>query len=292
MNAVSVERLSKRFFRSQVLSDISFALPRGTITGLIGENGVGKSTLIRILLGLLEANLGRSVVLGMGSMKNGVAIRRRTGYVPDEFQLYDWMTPHELCTFIAPFYPTWDHKLAVSLLERMKLPVTTKVKKFSKGMKTRLLLVLALSHQPELLILDEPLSGLDPLVREDVLTHLSEYVSASGRTVLISSHQLSDIERICDRVVLLHQGKVRLDDYIQNIKEERGDLEAIFADGVPDELTLEDVSVLSRSSNRIKLYYRKNGEELIEQLRVAGADVENLPLDLEAIFKREAGGGI
>lgn len=284
---ITVERVSKRFRRNQVLDDISFALPQGSVTGLVGENGVGKTTLIRLLLGLLEADAGEMKVLGLPALAQGVAIRARCGYVPDAFQWYDWMTAEQLCTFVGAFYPTWDVPYATSLLERLSLTNKGKTKTYSKGMKTRLLLVLALAHHPELLLLDEPFSGLDPVVRTDILQLLSEYVAGGERTVLISSHQFSDIERFCDRVMLLHRQHIQLDDSIDAIRAARGELTAMFPAGVPVNLDLHGAQEVSREGNVLTLYYRDGSEALVATLTKAGATVEASPLDLETIFRRE-----
>lgn len=284
---ISADRLVKRFRKKTVLDGVTFSLPRGSVTGLIGENGVGKTTLIRILLGLLEANGGESRVFGLPSLRYAETIRRRAGYVPDEYRFDEGITAESRCRFVGAFYPTWDDAFAGQLLERLRLAGQGKIKTYSKGMKARLLLVLALAHHPDLLILDEPFSGLDPAVRTDILQLLGDYVVEGERTVLISSHQFSDLERFCDRVLFLHRGRVRIDEGIESVKATRGELTAVFPGPVPAITAFPEATIIKTEGNTVTVYYRRDGDGLAAHLAAAGATVERTPLDLETIFLRE-----
>ncbi len=287
-NPLSADRLRKRFRRHIVLNNVSFALPAGSITGLIGENGAGKTTLLRLLLGLLEANGGSARVFGLSLPRQGVAVRRRVGYMPDQYRFDDHLVFDRLCRRVAPLYPTWDAAFARELQERFALPADTRIKTWSRGMQARLMLILALAHRPRLLLLDEPFSGLDPLVRDDILRLLGDYCAECGATVLVSSHQLADLERFADRILFLHQARIILDGSIDAIKATRGDITAVFPAGIPDRLDTAGAQVVARDGRAITLYYRDNAGPVIAALQAQGADTEIMPLDLDTIFRREA----
>ena len=287
MNVISADAIGIRYGSKTVLKEMNFAIPRGSITGLIGVNGSGKTTLIRILLGLIEPEQGVALVHGMKAMQDGCEIRRRTGYVSDAFGLHKWMTVQMALSFYAAFYPSWSPEYANELRERVGLDPNERLDHMSKGAKTRLLLVLALSHRPELLIMDEPFSGLDPVVRHDVLGLISDYASENGRTVFLSSHNISDIERMCDRLLLLHEGRASLDGYIEQIRENRSKIRATFRENVPKDLHLTDATVLEHSSKSLTLYLRGNLELVLATLREAGAIIEDIPIDLETILLHE-----
>lgn len=285
---LSADRLRQRFRRRVVLNDISFSLPAGSVTGLIGENGAGKTTLLRILLGLLEATGGRAQVFGLPLPGRGVAVRRRVGYMPDSYRFDDNLVFSRICRRVAPLYPTWDAAYARELGERFDLPADTLIKTWSRGMQARLMLILALAHRPKLLLLDEPFSGLDPLVRDDILRLLGDYCAGCGATVLVSSHQMSDLERFADRVLFLHREHIILDGAVETIKAERCELAAIFPAGIPDRVDTAEAQEVARDGRALTVYCRGNADPLGALLRAQGATVERTALDLEAIFRREA----
>ncbi len=284
---VSADGLRQSFGRKLVLDGVTFALPCGSVTGLIGENGVGKTTLLRILLGLREADGGESRIFGLHSLKRGGAIRRRLGYVFDVYRFNENITAEEACRFYAPFYPTWDTVFAAELRERLHLNSAGNINMYSKGMRARLQLLLALAHHPELLILDEPFSGLDPAVRADILQLLGDYAGAADRTVMISSHQFGDLERFCERVLLLHRGRICIDDVIDDVRAGRGELTAIFPGQPPAKIDFPGTNVVNTRGRMATIYYRGDGDALAAQLEASGATVERNALDLETIFLRE-----
>lgn len=285
---LSADRLRKRFRRHVVLDDVSFALPAGSITGLIGANGAGKTTMLRILLGLLEADSGSAQVFGLKLPGRAVAVRRQVGYMPDLYRFDDNLVFARLCKRVAPLYPTWDAAYARELQDRLDLPADSTIKTWSRGMQARLMLILALAHRPKLLLLDEPFSGLDPLARDDILRLLGDYCAASGATVLVSSHQMADLERFADRIILLHREHIVLDGAIDTIKSERCELTVIFTGGVPDRIDTAGAQVIALEERALTLFCRGNAAPVIAALRAQGAEVETTSLDLETIFRREA----
>ncbi len=220
MNAViEFQNVSKRFGSTQALDDFSLSVPEGAVFALLGENGAGKSTAIRILLGLERASAGRSSVLDMDSVRQGLKIRRSVGYVPDRPVLYDWMTIQELGWFIGGFYQ--DHQAVIEnysqFIRKFGLDAGQRIGTLSKGMYAKVALAMALAPDPKVLVLDEPTSGLDTMVRRDFLDSMVD-LAAAGRSVLISSHQISEVERIADHVAVLSQGRLLTVDPLDKLK--------------------------------------------------------------------------
>jgi len=220
---IRVEGLTKRYERQIAVEGLSLVVPEGSIFGLLGENGAGKTTTIQMLLGLVKPDGGRLEVLGLDPTRQGLDVRRRTGYVPEAPVLYDWMTVAEIGWFAAAFHldaqgTTSGYQYRYTELTRgFDLPARKKIKALSKGMRAKVSLALALASDPSLLILDEPTSGLDVLVRRDFLESMVDLAGA-GRTVLLSSHQIGEVERVASHVALLHRGKLILAEPLDELK--------------------------------------------------------------------------
>lgn len=190
------------------LQDIHLTLPQGYIMGLIGENGAGKSTLIRLMLGMCRPDSGVSTLLGENSQSLSNAVKEEIGVVMDECCFPENLTARDVGKFLGRIYQTWDAQRYQQLTGRFSLPLGKALKDFSRGMKMKLSIAAALSHQSRLLILDEATSGLDPVARDEILDVFMDFVQDEGHSVLISSHILSDLEKICDYITFLHQGKI------------------------------------------------------------------------------------
>ena len=216
-SVLSLKNVSKRFKSTVALSNVSLEVPRGVVFALLGENGAGKSTLIRILTGFVAPDSGQAEVLGHDCSSDSIEIRRSIGYVSDAPALYDWMTPPEIGWFTSAFYPEGYLARYQKMLEDFSVPLTTKIKDLSKGQRAKVALSLAISHDPELLILDEPTSGLDAMVRRQFLKSMVDR-AALGRTVLLSSHQISEVERVADWVAILHQGVLKIVEPLEELK--------------------------------------------------------------------------
>ena len=214
---IDISNVSKQFRRTTALDDVSFQVPRGVVFALLGENGAGKTTLIRSLLGLEGLDRGTASVLGMDPLKDGLAIRRRTGYVSDSPALYRWMTVKQIAHFTSSFYDADFLQNFYKIAADFGLEDGQKIKNLSKGGQAKVALALSLAHQPELLILDEPTSGLDAIVRRHFLDSMID-VAAEGRSVLLSSHQISEVERVADWVAVIRQGKLMACDELVNLK--------------------------------------------------------------------------
>ena len=216
-SVIDISNISKRFRRTTALDDVSFQVPRGVVFALLGENGAGKTTLIRSLLGLERLDRGTVSVLGMDPVKDGLAIRRRTGYVSDSPALYRWMTVKQIARFTSSFYEPDFLKNFYKVAADFGLEDDQKIKHLSKGGQAKVALALSLAHQPELLILDEPTSGLDAIVRRHFLDSMID-VAAEGRSVLLSSHQIGEVERVADWVAVIRNGRLMACDELISLK--------------------------------------------------------------------------
>lgn len=279
------EAVEKQFGRQRALDGVSLEIPAGVVFALLGENGAGKTTALRIALGLETPDRGRTQVLGLNSLEHGQEIRRRVGYLPERPTLYEWMTVAEIGWFTAGFY---DHNFLPryrELTADFGLPEDRKIKSLSKGMRAKVALSLVMADDPELLVLDEPTSGLDTLVRREFLQSMVD-VAASGRTVVLSSHQINEVERVADYVAIVHAGKLVVVERLETLKAQTRQLTLTMHEegGLPS-IQGEVISVEGRG-RQWRLVVRNLDPEELERLRdnemVCEASLR--PLSLEEIF--------
>jgi ABC-2 type transport system ATP-binding protein len=231
---ISVSDLTRRFGARAALSSITLVIPRGGVYGLVGANGAGKTTLIRHILGLLRAEEGSVRVFGRDPVADPVGVLSRIGYLSEENDLPGWMRVGELMRYTRAFHPGWDDAWAGQLQAMFGLDSEAKIKTLSKGQKARAGLVVALAYRPELLVLDEPSSGLDPIVRRDILGAVLRTIADEGRTVLFSSHLLEEVEQVADHVTMIRQGKIVVSAPLREVKDAHGgaSLDAIFVEHI------------------------------------------------------------
>ena len=215
---IQISNLTRRFGEKTALDAVSLSLPRGAVYGLVGANGAGKTTLIRHLLGLLKAESGSVRVFGLDPVVDPVGALSRIGYLSEENDLPGWMRVDELIQYTRAFYPNWDDAYADELRLAFALDCSARIKTLSKGQKARAGLLVALAHRPELLVLDEPSSGLDPIVRRDILGAVVRTIAHEGRTVLFSSHLLDEVEEVADHVTMLSSGRLVLSGPLEEIR--------------------------------------------------------------------------
>lgn len=216
------------------LQNINMSLEKGTLTGFIGPNGAGKTTTIKSILNIIKPDNGKITVLGMDSVTNDLEIKSKLGIVLDDGHFYEDLTLRKMKSLIAPMYPTWNDNAYQSYIKKFELPENKKIKDLSRGMRMKYALVLALSHGAELFILDEPTSGLDPLVRSELIEILKEIVFEYNKTVLMSTHITSDLDKIADYLFFIFDGKIILQGQKDEIKEQhaivKGDTSALLPD--------------------------------------------------------------
>jgi ABC-2 type transport system ATP-binding protein len=216
---IAVADVTRRFGAKTALDSVTLTIPRGGVYGLVGANGAGKTTLIKHILGLLRAESGSVRVFGEDPVRNPKEVLSRIGYLSEENDLPGWMRVDELVRYSKAFYRRWDDAYAEELRTTFGLENGAKIKNLSKGQKARAGLVVALAYRPELLLLDEPSSGLDPIVRRDILAAVIRTIADEGRTVLFSSHLLDEVEQVADHVTMIRQGRIVVSAPLGEIKE-------------------------------------------------------------------------
>jgi len=216
---IDITQLSRRYDTRTALDGVSLSIPRGAVYGLVGANGAGKTTLIKHILGLLRAQSGSVRVFGLDPVADPVGVLSRIGYLSEENDLPGWMSVDELIRYSRAFRPAWDDLYAEELRESFALDPAAKIKTLSKGQKARVGILIALAYRPDLLVLDEPSSGLDPIVRRDILGAIIRTVADEGRTVLFSSHLLEEVEQVADYVTMINKGQIVLSAPLSQIRE-------------------------------------------------------------------------
>lgn len=219
-NAIETFDLEHSFDQEPVLRRLSIAVPLGSVYGLLGRNGSGKTSLIKMLLGVLQPQAGRCRVLGIDPGSDAIHIRSQVGYVPQESDLDPQMTVADTLRFLRAFFPqTWREEVVERLLDRFEVPRQPRVATLSGGHKARLALVCALAFEPELLILDEPTAGLDAVVRRDFIEAIIEFMAQEGRTVFLCSHLLNEVELLADRVAIIESGRLVVESSVDDLKQ-------------------------------------------------------------------------
>lgn len=220
-NAIELKGVVKRY-DGFTLDNVSFEVPKGCIMGFIGQNGAGKTTTIRSLLNITKIDEGEIALLGLDHVRDEAEIKKRLAVVFDELPFHDFFNAGDMAKIFEGMYPQWDNKLYSDYLERFRLPRKKKIGQFSKGMKMKLQIACALSHNAELLVMDEATTGLDPVVRDEILHIFMEYLQDGERSILMSSHITSDLEKIADSVTFIDGGKILLSGYKDEVLEKHG----------------------------------------------------------------------
>ena len=272
MNAIEIRDLCKTY-PGFSLDHVNLTLPCGCIMGLVGENGAGKSTTIRLILDMIARDSGTITLLGKDNRENIRLLKEDIGVVLDEVGIPACLNPKQVGKIMANTFRNWEQAVYDSLLEKLAVPPEKPFKDFSKGMKMKLGIAIALSHRPKLLILDEATSGLDPVVRDEVLDLFSEFTREESHAVLISSHIVSDLEKICDYIAFLHRGKLLLCEEKDALKEKYGILRC-SKDQLP---ALPPEAVIGRKETAY-------GVEAIARRDAVPAGLSLSPIDIEELF--------
>jgi len=282
---VQLEGVSRRYGAKAALNEVSLGIPRGAVLGLVGANGAGKTTLIKHVLGLLRAREGTVRVFGLDPVRDTVAVLGRLGYLSEDRDLPAWMSVGELLRYSRGFYPRWDVAYADNLRERFQLPLTSRIRSLSKGELAKAGLLVALAHRPELLVLDEPSSGLDPLVRRELLEAIVRAVADEGRTVLFSSHLLDEIARVSDRIALMSHGRLLLDGPLHEIVDRHRRWVIRLPDAASRLGAVRGVVSLAGGPDEWTVIGDGEPEMMNAALREVGAEVvESVPATFEEIF--------
>ena len=288
---IEVNGLSRSFDDKIALDDLSLVVPRGGVFGLIGGNGAGKTTLIRHILGMLKAQTGSVRVFSMDPVRDPVAVLGRIGYLSEDRDLPDWMRVHQLLRYTQAFYPRWDQAYAKDLIEAFELDPRAKVRSLSRGQRARAGLLIALAHRPELLVLDEPSSGLDPVVRRDILGSIIRTIADDGRTVFFSSHLLDEVERVADRVAIIHHGQVLMTESMDDIKQSHRRMTLRFQQATLQPPSLVGTLAFEGSGTEWTYVCGSETEQFRHAAQTCGAEIlQESALTLDEIFVTRVGG--
>ena len=282
---IEISHVSKNFGELKALDDVSISIKKGTIYGIIGENGAGKSTILQSLAGIYAVEKGSVLVEGEPIYENN-AVKSNIGYVADRNQFFKSYTVKQMVNFFKMVYPDFSEEKFYRYNELLSLNLKSKVRNLSKGMQMRLSIMLNLAISPKILVLDEPTSGLDAMAKKQVLDLVIEEVSLSQMTVVISSHHLIELEKICDEVTIIHQGKVAYQTSVDELKAKVKKLQVVFKNNPPEDLSeWEEILNLDNIGSVYYIVTNKYSSSFEEKLRGHGATlVETIGLDLEEVF--------
>jgi ABC-2 type transport system ATP-binding protein len=285
--AIDLVGATKRFGRQTAVDNLTLQIPAGRTLGFIGPNAAGKTTTIRMLMGVLSMTAGRARVLGIDPATDPVQLKRAVGYVPEQHFIYRSMRVRDVLGFCRPFYPTWNDRLCGDLVSRFTIDLAKKVRELSKGTLAKLALVLALAHEPKVLILDEPMLGLDPLARDEFLDGVVRSLCDRPRTVLFSSHQLSDVQRMADMIGIIHEGRLLVSAATDELLRDTKRIRAVLRDGTTPDRAPEGTIWQRFERREWLLTVRGFSPETVAHLRGAYPveNVEVQDLGLEEIFK-------
>jgi ABC-2 type transport system ATP-binding protein len=290
--ALEIQNLVVAYGAKRAVDGLTLAVPTGSVFGFLGPNGSGKTTTIKALLGFRPPNGGSARVLGYDVVRDNLAVRAHVGYVSEVNSLYDYLTIPQLADFYRATSRRWNPAIVDRYVTLFGLPPRARVGQLSKGMKSQLALSLALGSEPELLILDEPTGGLDPLARHEFLNTVVREVAAAGRTVFFSSHILSEVEEVADWIAIIRNGKLVVSDELDNLKQTQRVLKLTYADSPPEsELAalraLPGVARLEQEGRGVRLVVRGDVDALVGQVRTRPyplRDLEVVNLNLEDLF--------
>lgn len=283
-SVIRIESLSRRFGNKQALDDVTLNIPRGSVFGLVGGNGAGKTTLLKHVLGLFKPQSGSVRVLDKDPVADPAGVLVNIGYLSEERDLPDWMRIDQLIRFQSSFYPNWDSNYASELISMFELDTHQKIKSLSRGQRARVGLLIAIAHRPELLVLDEPSSGLDPVVRRDILAAIIRTVADEGRTVLFSSHLLDEVQRVSDHVAMLHDGRLILSGRLDTVLEQHSQITVRLREATDTSPTIpgslhcqgsgrEWTVICNGRLDEVELWMEENHVNLVDRTRPTLEDI-------------------
>lgn len=287
MLAIETDALTKHYGKFQAVRELSLSVPTGSISGFLGQNGAGKSSTIKMLLGMMRptSGSGRIFDLKIDKPADSIEIRQRAAFVSEDKRLYDYMTVEQIIRFTHSFFPRWRTDLEQRIIKKFGLPLDRKIKKLSKGMRTQTALLLAFCRHADLLILDEPTEGLDPVNIEKVLEMLVGF-AAEGTTVFFSSHQIAEVEQIAEHVFIIDKGRLLVDAQLDDMKEEYKRINLVFDNPITTPaFALDGVEQVRVEGRTVSVLASRNADRIVNQARALRAtSIDVLPVSLKEIF--------
>jgi ABC-2 type transport system ATP-binding protein len=280
--------LRKQYEDVEALRGLNLQVPAGSIFGFLGRNGAGKTTTIKVILGMTRPSGGRATIFGVPAdvETSSVEARKRIGFVSDEKDLYDYMTVEEIIRFTAAFFPRWRKDLEQRYLRSLDLPASRRIKALSRGMRTKLALVLALCRGAELLVLDEPTTGLDPAMAEEVLQALVSHVANEEMTIFFSSHQIAEVDQIADRIAIIDRGRTVVAGALDDLRESFQRVQLVFDGDAPAvAFRAPGVQRVQRKGRVLTILSSAGAAPILEEARALGpVSVDVVPVTLKEIF--------
>ena len=289
---IQVSNVSKSFDQFQVLDDLNLTVKKGSIYGLVGVNGSGKTTIIKHIMGILKPDTG-AITIGGEPVFDNIPLKRRTGFVPDDLYFFATYSLREMAAFYKRLYPSWNDERFAAMVSQFGLSTKTKLSKFSKGMQKQAAFILTMSEMPDYLVLDEPIDGLDPLVRKLVWKTIVDDVAEREMSVLVSSHNLRELESICDAIGILSKGAMMIERDLDELKTDIHKVQVAFQPGARPENPYEGLNILrTETRGSVDLLIIRNRKETVDAMLAKSrpAIFDMLPLSLEEIFIYELGG--
>ena len=284
---IETQQLKKSYGTHEAVRGLDLSVSEGTVCAFLGQNGAGKSSTIKMLLGMIHPTSGTGRILGhsISNEAESLIIRQKVAFVAEDKRLYDYMTVAELIRFTRAFFSTWDARFERELLDRFELPLDRKVRQLSKGMRTKLALLLGFARGCRVLILDEPTEGLDPVAIEDVL-QIVVSLAAQGTTIFFSSHQIGEVEQVSDHVLMINRGKLVLDAPMDEVKEKYKHIQAVFPDPVEErDFRLPGIEKARIEGRTVSLVASDHIDSILEHVRMLKAgNIDVLPLTLKEVF--------
>lgn len=284
---IETQHLKKTYGTHEAVRGLNLSVSEGVVCAFLGQNGAGKSSTIKMLLGMIHPTSGSGRIFGhsITDETDSLKIRQKVAFVAEDKRLYDYMEVAELIRFTRAFFPTWDPRFEKELLDRFELPLDRKVRQLSKGMRTKLALLLGFARGCKLLILDEPTEGLDPVAIEDVL-EIVVSLAAQGTTVFFSSHQIGEVEQVADHVLMINRGQLVLDAPIDEVKETYKHIQAVFPEPVEErDFRLPGIERARIEGRTVNLVASDHVDSILEHIRMLRAgNVDVLPLTLKEVF--------
>ncbi len=284
---IETSELKKNYGNHEAVRGLNLSVRAGSVCAFLGQNGAGKSSTIKMLLGMIHPTSGGGSIFGhrIDKERESLLIRQKVAFVAEDKRLYDYMSVSQIIHFTRSFFPRWNHTLEQQLLEQFELPRERKIRQLSKGMRTKLALLLGFARGCELLILDEPTEGLDPVAIEDVL-QIVVSLAAQGTTIFFSSHQIAEVEQVADHVLMIDRGKLVLDAPMDNLKEQYRHIQAVFTYPIEErDLRLPGIERVHVEGKTASFVASHNVDSIVEHVRMLHAgSVDVLPISLKEIF--------
>jgi ABC-2 type transport system ATP-binding protein len=288
-HTIETQNLTRRFGKTEAVNNLSIRVPQGSVFAFLGPNGAGKTTTIKLLMNIIEPTAGSSTVMGVNSNQLGPREFRQIGYVAEDQKMPEWMTVGQFLDYVKPLYPTWDETFCRNLLKQFDLPSDRKLKHLSRGMRMKTVLVSSLAYRPRLLVLDEPFTGLDPLVRDELIRGILELTEQEQWTVFVSSHDIDEVERLTDWVGIIDAGHLRECESVESLQARFRQIQVAVADEneIPRKIPDHWLS-FEKEGHAVRFVESRfdpsGGEAAIQSVWPGCASIGASPMSLREIF--------